>query len=119
MLTKTQNLSHTRGDTLAFKFEFTDAAGAPVDITGWIIYFTCKTSLEDADDDALIAKEIDTHTSPTGGLSSLIIAADELDALAGKTFYDVQIEKTDGTILTPLIGQLFFAKDVTRRTSTP
>jgi len=97
--------------------------GQPVDITDWVIYFTVKKNKEDSDDDAVIKKDIRTHTDPINGKSFLLVLPAELDSLVGKHYYDFQVKRpvtepvAYDDIETPLEGPIIFSVDITRRTT--
>jgi len=110
-------LSVYRGDDKTFNFTFVDGDGDPVDITGWTIFFTVKENESDADDDAKISVDVTSHTSPTGGLSSLSITDSDTNITPKRYYYDFQIKKADGIIRTLLKGTIQVMTDITRRTS--
>ncbi len=110
-----RNLYLTRGDDKFYVLTFTDGNGDPIDITGWTIYFTVKRDLDDTDDEALIKKDITAHTDPTNGVTKIHLTSDDTD-LIGNFYYDIQVKKSDGIILTVLEGMITFKKDVTHRT---
>lgn len=112
------NLRIARGDTFLRTLSFVDESGTVIDITGWTIFFTVKDVDTEADGTSEISEEITSHTSPTEGLTQILIAAATMAALApGDYFYDIQIKKADGTIFTILIGKLIVDADITLRTS--
>ena len=110
-----RNLYLTRGDDKYYILTFTDSNGDPIDITGWIIFFTVKRDLDDTDDEALIKKDITSHTDPTNGQTRIHLTNDDTD-LIGSYYYDIQVKKSDGTIITILEGAITFKKDITQRT---
>lgn len=64
--------------------------GNPLDITGYTFLFTVKNKLNDSDDNALIYKEITSHSDPTNGVTEItLVPADTADK-AGNYFYDYQ-----------------------------
>ena len=117
-----QNLEAVRGDTFTLTLEFTDENSVVIDITGWTVFFTLKTSRNfnqdtAGDANAVVVKTITSHTNPTGGISTIILTATETANLLGTYHYDTQYKKTDGTVITPIIGIVTFEKDVSRRTA--
>lgn len=115
-----QNLSAYRGDTVSFPLTFKDKDGNPVDITGWIIFFTLKEEIDDVDNDsaAKITKTITDHDDPTNGETSLkLLSSDTYDLDKVNYKYDFQYKTSSGDIKTFLSGSFKFNKDVTRRTS--
>lgn len=110
-----KNLQCTRGDDKFFVLTFTDSNGDPIDITGWTVYFTVKSNLNDSDDDALISKDVTDHTSPTNGITKIHLTSSDTN-LVGTYFYDIQIKRDDDVVLTVLEGNITFKRDVTQRT---
>jgi len=106
-----------RGDHKTYTLTFTDGDGAAIDITGWTIFFTVKTSESDADADAVITKDVTSHTSPTGGLSSIALTSADTNIDVKRYHYDIQIKKDDGSIVTVTKDRFSITTDITRRTS--
>lgn len=111
------NLVGVRGDSWSRTINFKNQAGSPIDITGWEIFFTVKTALSDTDTNAVLQKNITSHTDPLNGLSAISFTAAETNNVSGKYHYDIQVKKSDGTIKTYLYGEITFLEDSTRRTS--
>lgn len=113
-----QRLTTFRGDTFTLNFEFTDDdTGDPIDITGWILFFTMKEKVSDTDANALIKKEVTVHSNPTGGISAVTLESTDTDEdeYVGNFFYDVQAKRPDTSIVTLCKGIIYFDSDVTRR----
>ena len=110
------NFSLKRGDDQVFALEFTEN-GVVKDITGWTIYFTLKKNIDDTDANAVLKKDITTHTDPTQGKTEIPLLNAETDVLEGLYFYDIQYKDvaTPAIVKTVLSGQMTFTKDVTRR----
>ncbi len=116
------DLNIYRGDSKTFNLTFVDGDGSPIDLTGATIYFTIKyqddyvNSTSDTTD-ALIEKDITTHTNPTGGLSSVTIDSDDTYGLRPITYkFDMQLKDSLSDILTFVSGNFQIIADVTRRT---
>lgn len=74
----------------------------PVNLTGATIYFTGKRSLADADEDAVFALAITSHTSPTTGESEAEIdltAADDTVLAAGERIIGQVLVIDSGDVL--------------------
>jgi len=110
-------LSIYRGDTKTYSLTFTDADNAAIDITGWTIFFTVKEKKSDADDDAVLKKDVTVHGDPTNGLSSIALSATDTDISPSRYYYDIQIKKDDDSINTVLCSTFEVLTDITRRTS--
>ena len=110
-------LSIYRGDNKTYSLTFKDGDGVAIDITGWTIFFTAKEHSYDADADAIITKDVTSHTNPTEGLSALVLSAVDTDIDSKRYHYDIQVKKDDGSILTVAKDILSIETDITRRTS--
>lgn len=108
-------LTIVRGDTKTYKLVFRNSSGIPVDITGWTVYFTVKENLSQTDDQALISKNVTSHTDPANGETSIVLSSTDTDHV-GNYIYDIQYKNTLDEIHTILEGILSFSKDITRRT---
>lgn len=112
-------ISMTRGDTASFALAFTDAAGAPIDLTGLTLTFTAKERLLDLDADAIITKVdgdgLEVDVDPTTGLATLTVVPADTEGLVDATrlYWDIQLDDGAGTIRTPLSGRLVIGADVT------
>ena len=109
-----------RGDNKSFTLSFTDAVGDPIDITGWKIYFTMKKSLTQSDAEADLKEDTEEHDDPENGLTSIHLSNGQTDTLGSSElptdyFYDIQVKKTDGSVLTVISGIIKVLADVTRR----
>lgn len=67
----------------------TDENGDAIDITGYTYYYTVKRNRNDSDANALILKEITTHTDPTNGVTQIeLLSADTLNKSPGSYLYN-------------------------------
>jgi len=113
-----ENLERYRGDDDPLDLAFTDGDDVVIDITGATIFFTVKENETDADADALISKDITSHTDPTAGKTSIdITAADTNDLDPGTYYYDIQYKSALGKIATIEKGNFTILADITRRTA--
>lgn len=108
-------LEVTRGDTKTYTLYFYDANGGYVDITGYTIFFTAKTSPAILDASATISKTITTHTNPTAGETEISLTTTDTATVASLVF-DIQVKTATGDIFTILTGDLNIVKDITIRT---
>ena len=111
-------LTFIRGDTVDRSISFKDQNQDPIDISGWVIYFTIKKNRKDSDDNAIYKQDITSHIDPTEGTTRLFIA-DSIteDWPIGSWYYDLQVKKSDDTIRTVLLNSCEIIEDITRRTS--
>jgi len=109
---KQTNLEMILGDTWEKSISFTDAANAPINITGAIIVFTIK---KEPSDTALVQKTVTNHVNPTGGQSAVeITPADWTGVVAGSYVYDMQITFVDGKKYTVMRGQVTVIDDISK-----
>lgn len=114
-------LSMYRGDDESFSVTVTDG-GAVVDLTGCVLRFTAKRDVDDADEDAVIAKtsaipgQLDIDDDPTTGIALINIDAEDTSDLTRGTVlaWDLQVTDTDDQVRTLDSGNLRIIVDVTR-----
>ena len=106
------NLPDTlRGDSFTIAVEFTDGNGDPVDLTGWILFFTLKFNQLQGDEDAALQKRV-----IIGGSSVVIVfAPEDTNELPPFSYeYDIQLSTPDHSgIRTFLLGKLTLEAGVT------
>jgi len=108
------NLEVTRGDTKSYQLKFKDENGNAVDITGWTVYFTVKRKVNDTDANAVIVKNVTSHTDASAGETVIALSCTDTN-LIGNYYYDIQFKTDDDSITTPLEGTITFKKDITQR----
>lgn len=103
-------LNAIRGDRTTFSLSVPDTLGEST------FTFTVKTHLLDADADAVISQ---TGLTATEGVVAITLAAEDTDQFvdAERLFWDLQADDGIGGIVTPLMGSLVIAADVTRTAS--
>jgi len=111
------NIETYRGDDNEFNFAIKNINKIPIDITGWKFSITIKRKTSQTDDDADFKKDVTTHTSPTLGLTKILLTHAETDGLVGIYQYDIQYKSSSTTYLikTLMRGTISFIDDVTRR----
>jgi hypothetical protein len=116
------NLECKRGDSWSRELYFYDEDNAPIDITGWKIYFMVKAKMDDLDAAAVISKTITTHTDPTNGETTLQLSSSDTN-LTGKNYvYAIKVLTTE-TIganleaLTVMEGSIVFTDRVVQAIS--
>jgi len=110
------NFRLVRGDDQTFALEFTED-GVVKDISGWTVYFTLKSKIDDTDTNAVIKKDITSHIDAENGKTQFTLLNSETDTLEGLYFYDIQYKDVSTPVIvkTVLSGTMQFTKDVTRR----
>lgn len=116
-MSSTTDIQIVRGDDEAIELEFTDElTSAAVDLTGSTIMFTVRASKSDTDDDnALIQKDVTTHSDPTSGKTTINLLKTDTDVATGDYYYDVQYVDTENKVKTLVIGKISIVQDVTKR----
>ena len=109
-------LTVIKGGDYNIPVQVNDSAGSGIDITGQTLFFTVKHTAANADDDALISKDITSHTTPASGLSALILTDDDTDIAAGQYVFD--FKRKDSTTNTPYgEGEFIVKSSITIRES--
>lgn len=111
-----------RGDTIVLPLWIAlDYYGEVIDLTGATVWFTAKTDLALADNDAGVLRYSTASTGveigePTDGEYQVTIAALDTVSLESVALYiwDVQVRTPDGTTITVARGTISFDEDVTR-----
>ena len=108
-----KNLHVWRKTSKAYELQFTKNNRA-IDITGWTIYFTVKSKKSDTDGEALIQKDVTSHSDPTQGITLISLSATETDIIGSK-YYDIKIKDDEGNSNIILQGRILFSEVVTQR----
>ncbi len=113
------NLTIIRGDTTNITLTLTDQNGDAIDLTGATVFFTAKPDFDNdvADADAVITKEVSSHSDPTNGITVIPLTASDTNITPGIYQYDVQVKDAGGSIFSLPARQLKVIEDVTRRTT--
>lgn len=111
----------THGDSIPLSVTVT-LNGQPYNVTGALIFFTCKRKFEDTDEQALIRKDSNTGITITDALKGEILIPIEAEESAAcppneALPWDVQLKTTTGQIYTVADGTLTLTDEVTQRTS--
>lgn len=106
-----------RGDSREYNITFTDGNGDAINIKDWKVYFTVKKNYTDSDDNAIIKKDVIVHDDSTNGKTKImLLPGDTNNLIPARYYYDIQIRRVSGDILTVLQGKIRIKADVTRRT---
>lgn len=106
-----------KGDDVTFTVTITDENGAAVDLTGGVLWFTVKKNKTDSDSDALIQKQVSSHTTPTGGITAITLTDTDTNQTASQYFYDIQFVNSTSDVTTYGVGNFIILQDVTTSTS--
>ena len=113
----TANLSVIRGDDKYYIITIKDDDGVAIDITGWTVYFTVKEDTNDDDADAKIKKDVTSHTTPISGITQIHLTNEDTTLDVRNYYYDIQVKKSDDTIMTIVAGNFEVTQDITTRTT--
>jgi hypothetical protein len=104
-----------RGDTYSRTINLKDSAGSFIDATDWLLYFTVRKNItansSNADADAVISKTISGSGT---GIHTMVISSTQTNISPGNYFYDIQIKKSDNTIISSSASSFVVNGDVTR-----
>lgn len=108
-----------KGNICSVTITFTDEDGDAYDLTDKTVFFTMKDpdDFETDDDDAIITKNITSHTDPTNGITTLTLTASQTNVDVGKYKCDLRVYESG---VTQVNTSTFFAnvvEIVTKRTS--
>ena len=85
--------------------------GVAENITGWTIYFTCKTNMKDSDNNAKIKKDITAHSDPINGKTLIELSTTDTD-LIGSYYYSIDYKDDDDNVGILFTGRIRFIKPV-------
>ena len=110
------NLEAYQATDIAFRIPVIDKeTKAPIDITDYVFYFTLKANLDDADEDALIIKDVDFFEDPVLGVANITITYDDTKDLFGSYFYDFKLKDNNGLVRKIQFGRFKFIRTRTTR----
>ena len=84
------DLSIYEGEDKTWTVTILDSDSVAVDITGYTFLFTVKEKISDTDANAIIQKEITSHSDPTNGITQIALDSADTKDLSGKYLYDYQ-----------------------------
>jgi hypothetical protein len=84
------------GDTKTYKFRLSKCH-VPVDITGWMIFFTVKKNYSDSDSQAKILKSVicPPNSDSLNGIGYISLSISDTSIPIGKYVYDFKFQKAD------------------------
>lgn len=106
-----------RGDDVTFTVNVVDASSNAIDITGSTLFFTVKANETDLDANALITKDVTSHTDPSNGETEVTLSNTDTEIRPGKYVYDFQVVTSGGSVTTYGRGAFIVKQDITLRTS--
>ncbi len=112
-----ETIEINRQDTYSRNIILKDSNNNFIDATGWIIYFTVRTSVPDTsvtdDTGAVIAKQI---TGSSTGIHTLTLTDTDTDIAPATYLYDFQIKNASDEIESTETSDFIISGDITRST---
>lgn len=102
-----------RRNDKTYTVTFTDSNGAAIDITGYTVWFTVKSDVDDTDANAKIQKVVTSHSDPTNGQTQIDLTNADTDIAEGRYVYDIQLLDTSSDVLTVIVGSFIILNRVT------
>jgi len=113
-----QDLSIPKGTTKLYEIQV-QQDGVPINITGWVVFFTVKEFMIDTDANAKIKKTITVHSDPTNGKTVISLTETDTDITPKSYYYDITIQDDDTAEpenrFVILRGRLTIERTTTRR----
>ncbi len=106
-----------RATDQTFTTTFTDEDGAVIDISSSTVFFTVKAKVGDTDAEALITKDVTSHTDPTNGITNIVLTDAQTDITPGNYFYDIKLKDSSGLFSQTTTADFKVLKNLTERTS--
>lgn len=103
-----------QGDTKSWKIQIRQN-NIPVNISGWLIFFTAKTDYTVSDDDASIAVTltVPSNLDAQNGIVYLVLSSTDTNIDVGNYFYDIKYQDTER--ITIVRGMLNIIPTITQR----
>lgn len=111
------DLEIKRGDDKTIRFLYQNSSGGAINITGYTIFFTVKSEIDDDATDglAVISKTVTSHTNPTAGITNIVLTDTDTNVTPGIYVGDIQVKDTSGNIVSSDRFTVSVVGDVTRR----
>jgi hypothetical protein len=103
-------MSLPRGNTLIINYTNQDNAGNPISLSGATIYFTAKPSpgYDSVANDSTATWQV-TSSGNTGNTCTLTVPATKTWVAPATYYWDITIQYTDGSVVTPLTGTILIS----------
>ena len=112
-------ISIKQGSDQVFPMTIKTKNGVPIDLTGAVVFFTVKKRTADGDEEAVIQKDVSSHTNPTGGITTITLLNTDTDVDPSPINYpylwDIKIKKSDNFIYLSETGDFIVKPAVTQR----
>jgi hypothetical protein len=118
MLPIQKNITLTRGDSHKIGFSFVNSLRNAIDITGTILLFTVKSSINDTT--AVIMKADNSHIDSNNGISAITINnIDTYNLQLKNYYYDIRLIDSYGNYTTLLSGKLSITPEISKSNEIP
>lgn len=111
------DLCYYENNDISIVVTFTDSNGSAIDITGYTVWFTVKERESDIDANAIIQKEVTSHSDPTNGETTIDLTNSDMDINPKTYYYDIQWKDTNDKIKTILKAKFIVKKRITQDTT--
>ena len=112
MIDENVNLRVQKGADESWDLEFiNEKTDIAIDITGYTVYFTVKSKISDTDDEAVIKKDITSHTVPTSGKTKIIVTSTDTNISPDNYIFDVSLKTNLGEITKGIIQGIFTVEE--------
>ena len=108
-----------RWDDKEIKATFSEA-WVPIDITDYEVYFTVKSKgdtkvIDATDTNAVIKKDIFTHSNPTAWETTIVLSSSDTDIPAKEYIADLQLKSPAGKISSTTSFDVTIIQEITQR----
>ncbi len=119
-MTITGNKTIYSGETIPWEVTCKNSNDEVVDITGYTMYFTIKSSFDEdnTDANAVLQKTITSLSDPANGVFQINFDPGDTLLKSGEYKYDIQAKNSSNEVTTIREGVLTVKASVTRRSNT-
>lgn len=111
------SLNIFRGDDVTIKVTVKDSDGNAIDITGYTFWLTAKKQEDDTDANAVMQKEVTSHTDEENGKTAIELSNSDTDVDVESYYYDIQMKDDSDKITTLVKGTMNVKQDITSTTT--
>ena len=108
------NITRVRGDTVSFRFNVKDSAGAAVDISGFSYKLTVDTLEDPTDDTTKVFQLTGSIVDAANGVVEFSISALQSDQDPNMYYFDLEQTDNASKIRTIAKGQWIVLQDITK-----
>lgn len=116
---QSEDITTTKGDTVAFTMTFSDSAGTPINLTGYTVELTVDPRRAPTDDHSKLFSLVGTITNAAQGIVQFQLSDVQANQPAGTYYYDVEIQDASLHSRTVLRGKWIVEADITNASVPP